>query len=327
MTLTQLRYLVAIADADLNITLAAARVHATQPGLSKQLKQLEDELGFLLFSRRGRSLGAVTEAGAEIIAHARTVLAETNNIRSVAANRRRERRGRLGVATTHTQASFVLPPAIAQVRRAFPLINVHLQPVPEDALLDLLRAGRADLAIISTAGSVPVGGVAVPLYRWRRKVVVPTGHALDRPGPSPGLRTLAEHPLISYESSNNDDSSLRGAFAAEALEPTFSLTAIDADVIKTYVRRGFGVGLLAEMALTAADTDLRVMDAPADIPECITWALLPRESVLRDYTVELVHAMAPQVDGRELRAVMEGNREAAWNTPPTWQELTQTITV
>ena len=168
MTLTQLRYLVAIADAELNITLAATRVHATQPGLSKQLKQLEDELGFLLFVRKGRSLESVTPAGEEVINRARSVLAEANNIRTYAANQRRESHGQLILTTTHTQARFVLPPAVARIKLAYPQVSVHLQQAAESDALDLLSQGDADIAIISTAGGEPSTGIAVPLYRWRR---------------------------------------------------------------------------------------------------------------------------------------------------------------
>ncbi len=141
MTLTQLRYLVAIADAELNITLAASRVHATQPGLSKQLKQLEDELGFLLFVRKGRSLESVTPAGTEVIARARAVLAEANNIRTYAANQRRESQGQLILTTTHTQARFVLPPAVAAIKQAYPQVSVHLQQAGEADALDRLNPG------------------------------------------------------------------------------------------------------------------------------------------------------------------------------------------
>ena len=326
MTLTQLRYLVAIADADLNITLAAARVHATQPGLSKQLKQLEDELGFLLFVRKGRSLEAVTPAGGEVIQRARAVLAEANNIRTYSANQRRESQGQLILATTHTQARFVLPPAIGQIKRAYPQVSVHLQQAGESAALDLLSEGDADIAIISTAGDEPQAGIAVPLYRWRRLVLVPRGHALDRGGTVPSMSDLSTQPLISYESSTRAESSLQRAFAGVGLQPSIALTALDADLIKTYVRAGMGVGLLAEMAVTAADTDLRAWAAPSAINECIAWAVLPRERVLRDYALELVHVLAPQVDRRDLRRVLDGNQVADWPEPPTWESLTQTIT-
>ncbi len=326
MTLTQLRYLVAIADADLNITLAAARVHATQPGLSKQLKQLEDELGFLLFVRKGRSLESVTPAGHEVIDRARVVLAEANNIRTYAANQRRESQGQLVLATTHTQARFVLPPAIAQIKRDYPQVSVHLQHAAESSALDLLTQGDADIAVVSTAGDAPQAGIAVPLYRWRRLILVPRGHVLDRAGSVPGMAELSEQPLISYESSTRPGSSLQRAFARVGLEPNIALTALDADLIKTYVRSGLGVGLLAEMAVSASDTDLRAWPAPKEVKECIAWAVLPRERVLRDYALDLVRALAPQIDRRDLRRVLDGNQAADWPEPPTWQSLTQTIT-
>src|SRR5690606_10618194 len=246
MTLTQLRYLVAIVDAGLNITLAAERVHATQPGLSKQLKQLEDELGFQLFVRKGRSLEGIAPAGRKVIEHARRVLAEVANIRSYAANERGEHAGRLLLATTHTQARYVLPPAIAGVRREYPQVDVDLQAASDSEVMQLLRDG-ADLAVISTAGGVPEGGLAVPLYTWRR--VLLASHPLAGLDRAPGLAELARHPLISYESSTRPDSSMRRAFVAAGVEPQLAMTARDANLIKTYVRAGLGAGLLAEMAV------------------------------------------------------------------------------
>ena len=203
---------------------------------------------------------------------------------------------------------------------------MHLQQAGESAALDLLSEGDADIAIISTAGDEPQAGIAVPLYRWRRLVLVPRGHALDRSGTVPSMSDLSTQPLISYESSTRAESSLQRAFAGVGLQPSIALTALDADLIKTYVRAGMGVGLLAEMAVTAADTDLRAWAAPSAINECIAWAVLPRERVLRDYALELVHVLAPQVDRRDLRRVLDGNQVADWPEPPTWESLTQTIT-
>ena len=321
MTLTQLRYLVAIADSGLNITLAAEKVHATQPGLSKQLKQLEDELGFLLFQRKGRSLEAITPAGRDVLAHARRVLAEAGNIRAYAANERGEKHGRLTLVTTHTQARFVLPPAIAGLSRRFPDVSIHLQPASEGEVLAQLARGNADFAVVSTAGETPPGGLAVPLYRWRRVVLVPRAHALATSGRAPGLAELAALPLVSYESTNKPESSLRRAFAAAGLEPQVALTARDADLIKTYVRAGLGVGVLAEMAVDAReDADLVALPAPDALPECVAWAVLPRERVLRDYALELLHALAPQLDRKDLRRVLEGNADAAWPAAPQWHQ-------
>ncbi|HMT37370.1 MAG TPA: LysR family transcriptional regulator [Thermomonas sp.] len=319
MTLTQLRYLVAIADSGLNITQAAERVHATQPGLSKQLKALEDELGFQLFVRRGRSLESVAPAGVRVIEHARKVLAEVANIRSYAANERGELSGRLLLATTHTQARYVLPPVIAAVKREFPQVNVDLLAAGDAEVLNWLD--QADLALISTAGSVPTGGVAVPLYRWRRVLLVQREHPLARLAHAPTLAELAAHPLISYESSTRADSSLQRAFAGAGVAPQVGMTARDANLIKTYVRAGLGAGLLAEMAVDASDEDLRILQAPPEIPECVTWAVVPRGRVLREYALSLLHRMAPQLDRRDLRRVLEGNQGAEWPAPPHWGEL------
>ena len=324
MTLTQLRYLVAIADSGLNITQAAERVHATQPGLSKQLKALEDELGFQLFVRRGRSLESVAPAGVRVIEHARKVLAEVANIRSYAANERGELSGRLLLATTHTQARYVLPPVIAAVKREFPQVNVDLLAAGDAEVLNWLD--QADLALISTAGSVPTGGVAVPLYRWRRVLLVQREHPLARLAHAPTLAELAAHPLISYESSTRADSSLQRAFAGAGVAPQVGMTARDANLIKTYVRAGLGAGLLAEMAVNAReDDDLRVIEAPPELPECITWAVVPRGRVLREYALALLQAMAPQLDARDLRRVLEGNQEAQWPVPPRWLEQARVV--
>jgi DNA-binding transcriptional LysR family regulator len=327
MTLVQLRYFIAIADAGFNITQAAEHVHATQPGLSKQLKQLEDELGFLLFVRKGRSLEDLTPAGRQVLVHARKLLAEAANIRAFAANQRRDAQGQLLIATTHTQARFVLPPVLSTLHQAYPQLSIHLQPSADGDVLVQLARGEADLALISTAGEPPQDGIAIPLFSWKRVVLVPRAHPLAQVGATPSLDALADVPLVSYESSIRPDSSLRRAFARAGREPQLAMTARDADLIKTYVRAGIGVGLLAEMAVSAVDdADLVALPAPEGIPECIAWAVLPRERVLRDYTVELLVRLAPQLDRHDLRRVLAGNLEPQWPVPPTWAALSQAIT-
>lgn len=325
MTLTQLRYLVAIADSGLNITLAADRVHATQPGLSKQLKLLEDELGFQLFSRKGRSLEAITPSGEQVIARARLALNETNNIRALAANLRQESAGELILSTTHTQARYVLPAAIGKLKRAYPDVSVHLQPSAEGEVLDQLSQGKTDLALVSSSGSAPSGGMPVPVYRWRRVLLVPKDHAFARLDRAPTLAELATVPLVSYESSLKPESSLRQSFARAGQTPHFAFTARDADLIKTYVRAGLGVGILAEMAILPEDGgDLQVLPAADDFAECTAWAVLPRERVPRDYTLALVTTLAPQIDRRDLRRALEGTFTDAWPAAPRWQEMAAT---
>jgi DNA-binding transcriptional LysR family regulator len=327
MTLTQLRYLVAIADCRLNITAAAEHVHATQPGVSKQLKQLEDELGLQLFIRKGKSLDSITDAGVRVIERARVILAEALNIRSIAANLRNEAHGELRIATTHTQARFALPGSIAALNRRYPQVSVHLQPSGDAEVLALLEGGRVDLAVVSTSGAAPAGGIALPAYRWSRVVLAPRDHPLATLGRAPTLAELAALPLVSYDSSKRPESSLRRAFAAAGLAPQIAMTAADADLIKTYVRAGLGIGVLAEMALQPGDdADLRVIRADALLPLCTTWIMLRKDSVLRDYMLEWIVQFAPHLDRNDVRRLL--TLGIVPETPPRvphWRERQEVI--
>ncbi|MEZ5462720.1 LysR substrate-binding domain-containing protein [Dokdonella sp.] len=321
MTLTQLRYIVAIADAGLNITLAAERVHATQPGLSRQLKQLEDELGFQFFLRKGKSLDSITAAGAQVIARARVILAEARNIRVLAANLRGENQGELVIVTTHTQARFVLPGAIASVKHRYPDVGIRLEPHGDTELIDLLGKGAADMAIVSTAGGPPDAELAIPIFSWDRQILVPRSHPLAALGRAPRIDELAAFELISYESSLAAESSLRRAFVDAGFELKLAVTARDADLIKTYVRAGLGVGVLAEMALGSDDgKDLCVLPAAGLLPTCTTWIVLQRDRVQRDFALDLIHHLAPQIDRRDLVRVVQGAATAAWPSPPHWRD-------
>ncbi len=322
MTLIQLRYLVAIADSGLNITQAAQRVHATQPGLSKQIKQIEAELGFLLFVRKGRSLKAMTAAGRYVLERARRILEETASIRAYAANVRGDTRGRLVIVTTHTQARHVLPAVLTDLNRTYPQLSVQLIPAADGDVLGPLEDGHADLAVISTSGEVPGPGLAVPLYGWKRVVVVRSDHPLAKRRRAPDLADLAAQPLLSYESSRRPDSSFQRAFAHAGLTPRLAMTARDADLIKTYVRENLGVGLLAEMAVSARlDPDLVILPAPPSLPVCTAWAVLPRTRVPRNYVLALLQRLLPRVDRRDLQRALEGELPAAWPEPPSWQDF------
>ena len=248
MTLTQLRYLVAIADSGLNITLAAERVHATQPGLSKQLKQLEDELGFQLFVRKGRSLEGVAPAGERVIEHARRILAEAANIRSYAANERGEHVGRLLLATTHTQARYVLPPSVARLRDAYPKVNISLHQATPDQVARMVIDEVADIGMATESLADYPELVTLPCYEWQHVLVLPPGHPLAQ-NERIGLDDIAHEPLITYHPSFTGRAKIDAAFAARRLQPRIALEAIDSDVIKTYVRLGLGVGIVAEMAV------------------------------------------------------------------------------
>jgi len=325
MTLTQLRYLIAIADSGLNITTAAERVHATQPGVSKQLKQFEDELGFQLFSRKGKSLHAITPAGEQVLERARRIVTEAGNIRSIAADLRGDEQGELSISTTHTQARFVLPAAIAALKQRYPGVSVHLKPQGDAQVMGAFERGQADLAIVSTSDAAPDSGLAVPLFRWRRIVVVPRGHALAALDRRITLADLAQHPLVSYESSLRPESSLRRAFDALGQAPQFAFTSRDADLIKTYVRVGLGAGILAEMALLPEDArDLCVLDANELFPSCTTWLVLRRDRVPRSYALALAELIAPQLDRRDLQRALTGEEPSQWPPPPEWRKLAAT---
>jgi DNA-binding transcriptional LysR family regulator len=318
MTLTQLRYLVAILEAGLNISLAADRVNATQPGLSKQLKLLEEELGFQIFVRKGKSLDRLSPVGEEVVESARLVLAEVGNIRALADNHRREASGELRLLTTQTQAQFVLPSALKGLRERYPDVNVHLS-LSQDLAMRRLDQGEHDLAIVSAADDLAPAEFAVPLYRWRRVALAPAGHALAHLGRPVTLADLAEHPLIAYGA--DPDSSLVKAFEAEDLLPQFAYATQDSEVIKTYVRSGLGVGIVAEMALAGAPSDLVTIDIDGLFPACTTWAVLRRDRVLRDYVVDFLTLLAPHLRARDLQRLVRSGYRPAQSLAPTWRAL------
>ena len=322
MTLTQLRYLIAVVDAGLNISRAAERVHTTQPGISKQLRLLEDELGIQLFSRRGKNLEQLTDAGREVVRRARIIALEESNIQALAANHRHADSGELRISSSHTQARFVLPSAVARLRRNYPAVGVHLLPADERNLLEWVGRGEVDLSIVS-AVRMPEGGVAVPAFRWQRRLVVPRSHPLARLERPPSIADLAAWPLVTYESALRPESSLRQAFHRAGHLPTLACTALDADLIKTYVREGLGAGILAEMAVQADDLrDLAVIPLNGLLPECITWIVLRRDQVLCDFALDFISGVAPRVDSRDVGRALAGE-PVQWGDVPTWSELAQ----
>ena len=316
MTLTQLRYLIAIADSDLSVTVAAERVNGTQPGLSKQIKQLEDELGFLIFTRGARSLENITPAGESVIEYARLLIAQANNIRALAANLQKVHDGELRIATTHTQARYALPVALSSFNKQFPTIAVHLSPGSDNESLMQLDRDQADIAIISTANQqAPHGYTALPIYHWDRIILVNKNHELAQLKQKLTLEDLARFPLVSYESSKDPESSLRRAFSKKGLATNLAMTARDADLIKTYVRAGFGVGILAEMAYGTTDKDLIRIDANKLLPRCTTWLLLRKDRLQRNYTLDLIQRLIPNLHSIDLQRLLRHNQTITFNTP------------
>jgi LysR family transcriptional regulator, cys regulon transcriptional activator len=297
MKLHQLRYLAAVSQNGLNITAAAQKLHTSQPGVSKQIKLLEDELGFQIFVREGRNLARITPAGQQVIERALRILQEAQSIRDLSTELRDEGRGSLSIGTTHTQARYVLPQVIREFRGRYPQVRLNLHQGTSEQIAEMVAGDRIDCAIATGSEGLFADLTLLPCYRWHRTVIVPRGHALARAGRLT-FKALAGYPLVTYTFSFTGPSSLHEAFAKAGLTPNIAITARDADVIKTYVRLGLGVGIVATMALDEQDGDLESIDATHLFPSHITWIGFRRGTLLRKYMYEFAQLLAPHLDRR-----------------------------
>ena len=299
MKLQQLRYLAAIVENDLNITAAAERLHTSQPGVSKQLKQLEDELGFPIFLRQGRTLTRVTPAGKRVIERALKILKEVQGIKRLADEQRGDSRGLLSIGTTHTQARYVLPPVIRKFRERYPDVELHLHQGTSEQIADMAGRDRIDFAINTGSQELFTNMVLLPCYRWHRRIVVPQNHPLANESSKLTIETLAKYPIVTYVFGFTGPSSLQQIFARAGMTPHVALTARDADVIKTYVRLGLGVGIVAGMAVDPReDADLVSIDASHLFPAHLTWAGYHQGALLRGYMYEFLQLLAPHLTRR-----------------------------
>lgn len=300
MKLQQLKYLLAIVDNGLNITAAAEKLFTSQPGVSKQLKLLEEELGLQLFVRKGKSLGGVTAAGEQVIERARFIMAEADNIRTLAANYFQEEEGTLSIATTHTQARYVLPEVVRQFRQRYPRVSLNLHQGTSEQIADMVSANDIDFAIATGSHDLFRDLLLVPSYHWDRKIIVPNDHELVKLDRQITLQDLAKFPLVTYVFSFGGQSLLKRAFAEQGLDPDVVFTARDADVIKTYVRMGLGVGIVAGMADEEEDEDMTAISAAGLFPRSTTWIGFRKDVVLRRYMLEFVRLFAPHISADQL---------------------------
>lgn len=307
MKLRQLEYLLAVVDNDFNVTAAAERLFTSQPGVSKQVRLLEDELGLQLFKRHGKSIEGLTAEGRQITDHVRVIFREVQNIDQLAANLRGEKTGTLSIATTHTQARYVLPPVIKQFREAYPDVKLDLHQGTSEQIAEMANSGQIDLAIASGGGEMFSDLVLLPCYKWDRAVIVPEGHPLTEQEASLTLEQLAQYPLVSYVFSLDGNSSLARAFADKDLEPEVVFTARDADVIKTYVKLGMGVGIVASMAQDCEDGS-GLVSLTGDhqlFPRTTTWVGLRRDRLIADYALDFVRWFAPHLDREKVGQAMQ----------------------
>jgi LysR family cys regulon transcriptional activator len=306
MKLQQLRCLTEVARRGLNVSEAAEALHTSQPGVSKQIRALEDELGVQVFVRHGKRLIAITEPGKAVVAIAERMLAEAQNLKRAGEEFANDQLGTLTIAATHTQARYALPKAVAAFKRRYPKVELVIHQGNPTQICDQVAAGDADLCVATEMISEYPQLVSLPVYQWNRCVVVPPKHPLLKETPL-SLEKLAEHPIVTYDFAFANRSLVQKAFEARGLKPHVVLSAQDSDVIKTYVELGLGVGILAKMAFDAKrDVTLRAIDASHLFESSTTRLGIKRGAYLRRYAYDFIEAFAPHLAAASVERAVKG---------------------
>lgn len=293
MKLQQLRFLIEVVDSGLNVTAAADRLFTSQPGVSKQVRLLEDEIGIRIFERSGKRFTGLTRAGEAIVKAARRVLLEAENLKAVSEELRDEEAGTLTVATTHAQARYVLPRVVAEFIRRYPRVRLSISEGDPHRVAALVQRGEADLGIATESLANAPGLVSLPAYRWNHCVIVPPGHALIGAAPLT-LQGLAGIPLITYDPAFSGRTRIDDGFRRAGVTPNLVLTAVDSDVIKTYVGLGLGVGIVAEMAVDPQkDAGLVVLPAGHLFGANTTRIAFRRGAFPRRFALDFAQILSP----------------------------------
>lgn len=300
MNFQQLRIIRECLRCNLNLTEVASALATSQSGVSKHIRDLEEELGVELFVRRGKRLTDITEPGREIAAIATRMLMDAESIRRIAGELGGVEAGTLTIATTHMQARYALPPVIAEFRKRFPQVQLVLhQASPSDIARELIE-GRADIGIATEAVAAIPDLVTFPYYSWRHGVVVPKGHELAEGALT--LQRLAQHPLITYQKGFTGRPGVDRAFEAAGLHPDIVMEAIDSDVIKAYVELGLGVGIIAAQAFDAErDTGLSLLSGEGLFAQTTSHLAIRRGRFLRGYAYRFLEACSPALTEAAIR--------------------------
>jgi LysR family cys regulon transcriptional activator len=308
MKLQQLRYIWEVAHHDLNVSATAQSLFTSQPGISKQIRLLEDELGVEVFARSGKHLTHVTPVGETIIAMAGEILREAEKIKQVAQEYSNETEGSLSLATTHTQARYALPEVIGPFRDSYPDVSLHMNQGTPTQIAELAATGKADFAIATEGMDLFNDLVMMPCYRWNRSVVVPEDHPLVERARQPGgltLEDVAAEPIVTYVFGFTGRSRLDDAFNAQGLTANVVFTATDTDVIKTYVRLRLGIGIIATMALDPIqDSDLVALDASHLFASSVTHIGFRRGTFMRRYMYDFISLFAPHLTREQVDAAV-----------------------
>jgi LysR family transcriptional regulator, cys regulon transcriptional activator len=305
MKLQQLRYLTEVVRRGLNVSEAAEALHTSQPGVSKQIRALEDELGVQVFVRHGKRLVQITEPGKAVVSIAERILSEAQNLRRAGEEYANDQLGTLTIAATHTQARYALPKAVAAFKRKYPRVELVLHQGNPTQICEQVLAGEADMGVATEMISQFPELISLPVYSWNRVVVVPPKHPLLKGALT--LERIAEHPIVTYDFAFANRSLVQKAFENRGLTPHVVLSAQDSDVIKTYVELGLGIGILAKMAFDAKrDANLRAIDASHLFESSTTRLGIKRNAYLRRYAYEFIELFAPHLPRKTVEGAVIG---------------------
>ena len=310
MKLHQLKYIHEVARQGLSISAAAEALHTSQPGVSKQIQMLEDELKLQIFQRNGKRLTGITEPGRHIVKLAATVMLEMQNIKRVGDEFAKVETGTLTIATTHTQARYKLPAAVKQFIEMYPHVKLNIHQGNPTQVTTQVANGDADIGIATEAINLDDRLLCLPCYEWNRCVVVPKGHRLIDAIPIT-LAKIASFPLITYDFAFTGSTIVSKVFHDAGVMPNVVLSAIDADVIKTYVSLGLGVGLIANMAYDEErDKDLVRIDCSHLFPASTTYLGVRKDAFLRGYLYGFIELLAPKFGRREVDEALKSYRNS-----------------
>ena len=308
MNLHQFRFVQEAVKRNLNLTETAQALHTSQPGVSKAIIELEEELGIEIFARHGKRLKRVTEPGTHVLKSIDLILREVGNLRRIGDQYSKQDSGTLSIATTHTQARYVLPPSVAKLREAFPKVNVSLHQGSPDQVAKMLLDEVAEIGIATESLVNYPDLITLPCYEWQHMLVVPQGHPLAGKVDIT-LADVALEPLITYHPSFTGRTKINQAFAAAHLEPRIALEAIDSDVIKTYVRLGLGVGVIAEMAIKDDGTngDLVALPGGGLFGVNVARVAFKRSAYLRNFVYTFAELVSSNLTRGSIEKAMSGH--------------------
>jgi len=310
MNFQQLRYVRETVRQGLNLTEAARKLHTSQPGVSKQIRELETELGVEIFVRHGKRIVAVTEPGKAVVEVIDLLLQEAENLKQVGREFKDQTSGTLTIATTHTQARYSLPQVVGEFKRRYPKVHLTIKQGSPPLLAEMVIAREADIAIATEALDGYPKLLALPGYEWSHCVVVPAKHALAK-SERLTLDELARYPIVTYDSAFGGRSHIDEAFRAQGLAPDIVLSAVDSDVIKTYVEPVLGVGIIAAMAFDEKrDRGLRALDAGHLFGTMTTRVAVRRGAALRGYAYTFIELFSPRLSRKLIETALAGKADA-----------------